>query len=162
MDFKKISKKFINLPNVENVVKDSLLFSLKNTKVKSVNFQYKEEKEEDVVEPANSERLIRIRKPRETITRDKEPKVTDVVFKKKERRSLRRDVVLDKSDDVSTKKKVKLQKSEQPQSIIKEIKELSPEVIQAKTDLANLKKTFAKLLLPVKWSRKSVSVDSEE
>jgi len=125
--------------NNKNIVKESLLFSLKNTKAKRVDFTHHKHKEEVVVEPPKNvpkiNKKVKSPKIKKIVDVVKEPEMVDVI---KEIKAV--DII--------------------KETVIK--KEFSEEVIQAKEDLSNLKKTFAKLLLPNKWSRKSVSVDSEE
>jgi len=123
----------MNLRKIDNknAVKDSLLFSLKNTKAKRVDFTHNKHKEEVVVEPPKNvpkiNKKVKLPKTKKTVDVVKAPKIeVDVVKESK---------IADVINETTIKK------------------ELTPEVVQAKEDLANLKKTFAKLLLPNKWSR---------
>ena len=157
IDLKKITNMPVNLSVPKGLNKNPLMDKFRDNKTKRVNLKYKEDIEHIVVTPVVSEKSVNIRKHVEK--KDKTVKNTSRYL-----------VIADDLKQVNSKTtethiniKVKLQKAEQySKSVIKETMELSPEVIQAKEDLVSLKKTFSKLLLPVKWSRKSISANSED
>jgi len=169
IDLKKILNKPVNLSGPKGLDKNPLIDKFRDNKTKRVNLQYKEDIENAVIIASKIEKPIRIRKPRErkdVVDADTKKVIKSgvqdsVAIKFRRKRDIKPVV-----DTPAIKKKVKqAEVKPTPKPMVEEstaVKELSPKVVQAKEDLANLKKTFAKLLLPVKWSRKSVSVDSEE
>ena len=245
MNLKKIINKPVNLSGPKGLNKNPLMDKFRDSKVKRVNLQYKEDKEEEaaVEKPKHvklknrSERTIKNISVTEeesiknlhkfnkgALKKPTELKKSKIVEKSidKERKDIKNKTIVVKSKraallvtdenkvtDNVKEKKIKSQKTKQIESvksvynkrkspkelkpveenilvdkidkaqvvILDEVvadrvvdavekivvkKELSPEVLQAKADLDSLKKVFSKLLLPVKWSRKSISANSED
>lgn len=128
MDFKSLNKLPIS-------VKKSLLSCFKGATNKSVNIKPNKEK------PIFDEPIKNIDKTTAVISKEKK-KVKQIV------KLVDKPVIIIEDN----KKIIKTTTDVVVVENLAVVNELSPEILQAKEDLINLKKTFSKLLLPVKWS----------
>jgi len=186
LDLKKILNKPVNLSGSKESGKNPMMDKFRDSKVKHVNLQYKEDKKEVIIDKLKP---VRLKKQRERVIKD-----TPVTEKESVKNTSKSNKQILKTADKLTKPKAKEKKTKLPKtkqvepiksvssrirrtkelksieekvlgvetSVIETIiirKELSPEVIKAKEDLANLKKKFYELLLPVKWSREVMYED---
>jgi len=183
LDFKRISGKRVNIPNKKDLIKTSLIERFKVGENKSVNVSNEKDSKisradetkkikTKINKPITKEHTDKNKATKNLIKPKKEaliketPTDTTKEFKKK-KHVKNKDIKIVKDDqpiNLKAESPVVAESVTIVPTIIKatvdnaikeqpSIKLLPPHVLQAKEDLAYLKKTFAELLLPIKWSR---------